>query len=233
MLNVTQELSNKIADGNHWIVHDDTQVIEVFASRDAARAAKGDHKVKKWDGEEGFNRTNGHDVDMNIDPVAALQAVGLQPQFIDENTDFPPPAIRHQPDGSPAQNRMWKMSRRPTNPTSAPATNRHPIRHSTNRIMGTWKMPRNLAIDKEAEVEVKDLKTMSNIPKKEAKVKPVLIHKSTAEKPTRLVHSIADLMAEENPDVTRKEILQACTEAGIAHYTILTQYQAWRANRGN
>jgi hypothetical protein len=88
------------------------------------------------------------------------------------------------------------------------------------------------AKDKEAEVVVTDLKTKPIDPVKEKKPKAEVSHKSTVERPTQLVHTIANMLYEADPAVTRKEIIAACTEQGIAYYTILTQYQAWKAARG-
>jgi hypothetical protein len=204
MLNITQELSNKIAEGNHWLIHNDEQVIDAFASRNAARAAKGENKIKQWDEGVGFNLIgNGHSAEPGeIDVVETLQAVGLNPVIIDENTDF----------------------------SKLPHLNQF-VKDLGGEVRETEDAT-EFAMDKEAEVKTEELKTKPIDPKKEAKPKVDILHKSTAEKPTRMVHDICDVMYGENPDVTRKEIIAACTEAGIAHYTILTQYQAWRANRG-
>lgn len=46
-------------------------------------------------------------------------------------------------------------------------------------------------------------------------------------RPTKLVWAIATQMWEENPGVTRKDVLRACGEAGIASNTARTQYQRW------
>lgn len=61
--------------------------------------------------------------------------------------------------------------------------------------------------------------------------KPDILRKSEVEKPTRLVHVIADMLYDADPNVARKDIITACTAQGIAYNTILTQYQAWRSNR--
>ncbi len=50
---------------------------------------------------------------------------------------------------------------------------------------------------------------------------------STAERPCKKVWFIADDMITANPEVKRKEILEACAKAGIAFYTARTQYQQW------
>ena len=52
--------------------------------------------------------------------------------------------------------------------------------------------------------------------------------KSAIEKPCVAVWRIAECMLNENPDVSRKEIVAACEKAGIAFYTARTQYQLWR-----
>lgn len=46
---------------------------------------------------------------------------------------------------------------------------------------------------------------------------------STTEKPTKKVWSIAESM----PGASRKEVVQACIDAGIGAGTARTQYQAW------
>lgn len=46
---------------------------------------------------------------------------------------------------------------------------------------------------------------------------------STAIRPTKLVWEIADQM----PKASRKEVMAACVEAGVAYGTARTQYQAW------
>jgi len=206
MLNITQELSNKIAEGNHWLIHNDEQVIDAFASRNAARAAKGGHKIKQWDEGVGFNLIgNGHTAEPGeIDVVETLEAVGLKPIVIDENTDW-----SKMPDLRSASDKAMDQPHH-----------------------GHMDDAEEFAKDKEAEVKTEDLTTKPINPKKEAKPKVDILHKSTADKPTRMVHDICDVMYGENPDVTRKEIIAACTEAGIAHYTILTQYQAWKQMKG-
>jgi len=52
--------------------------------------------------------------------------------------------------------------------------------------------------------------------------------KSTHEKPCMEVWNIAGVLFSADPKVTRKEILEACSLAGIAFYTARTQYQLWR-----
>lgn len=61
-------------------------------------------------------------------------------------------------------------------------------------------------------------------PKAEPKPKR---HLSEVEGPTKLVWNIAEQMREQNPAVTRKEIMAACEKAGIAYYTARTQIQQW------
>lgn len=61
------------------------------------------------------------------------------------------------------------------------------------------------------------------------KVKPTTIQGlpyvqfSTIERPCKRVWHIADSM----PKASRKEVLKACIDAGIAFYTSRTQYQLW------
>lgn len=76
-------------------------------------------------------------------------------------------------------------------------------------------------------------KKVKEKPVKEKKVKPVIErrHKSDCDSPVQLVHSIANDMLADDPDVTRKDILQACDKAGIAFYTVRTQYQRWNKAR--
>lgn len=50
-------------------------------------------------------------------------------------------------------------------------------------------------------------------------------HESTIVRPCKQVWHIADSM----PTATRKEVIQACEDAGIAFYTARTQYQQWSA----
>jgi hypothetical protein len=213
MLNVTQELSNKIAAGNHWIVYNDTDIIDAHASRTAARAAKGENKVKQWDQKEGFNLLNGNGHDDSIQGVIdGAEAVGLNVVVIDENTQFPD--LRSESDKA--------------------FDNPHHGHMDEEHDMGTSdKQPQSeFAQDKENMAEDPQPAPTPIDPAKEAKVKPTISHKSTVEKPTKLVHTIADMLYEADPSVTRKEIIAACTAEGIAYYTILTQYQAWKANRG-
>lgn len=48
---------------------------------------------------------------------------------------------------------------------------------------------------------------------------------SSVTKPTKLVWEIADDMRKANPDARRKDIIQACVDAGIAYNTARTQFQ--------
>lgn len=70
----------------------------------------------------------------------------------------------------------------------------------------------------EISVEVKKATTTKAGAKKEH---------STAERPCKKVWFIADDMITANPEVKRKEILEACAKAGIAFYTARTQYHQW------
>lgn len=58
------------------------------------------------------------------------------------------------------------------------------------------------------------------------KVKTYL-HKSTIAGPTKTVWHIADAMKKNNPNVRRKDVVEACIANGIATHTALTQYQRW------
>lgn len=231
MLNITQELSAAIAGGNHWLVYNETEIVAAVPSRNKARELKGNNKIKQWDGTEGFNLLNGHVTEVN--PIEALQAAGLNPIVIDENTDF---------SKLPGPNDSRWADAKAVNPTRDEAFDNPHHGHVeeedviTDPFKGTAPEMSEFAKDKEAmstegAVDPQPSVTAIN-PAKEAKPARVISHKSTVEKPTRLVHAIADMLYAADPAVTRKEIIDACTEQGIAHYTILTQYQAWKANRG-
>lgn len=53
--------------------------------------------------------------------------------------------------------------------------------------------------------------------------------RSKIEDPCAMVHDIASGMFAENPQVTRKEVVEACRRRGIAYGTARTQYQKWFA----
>lgn len=57
----------------------------------------------------------------------------------------------------------------------------------------------------------------------------VVDHKgnSTVAKPVDVVRSIAAKMHAANPDVKRREVLDACKQAGVAHWTAHTVYYKW------
>lgn len=57
----------------------------------------------------------------------------------------------------------------------------------------------------------------------EAKARPDSWKLSTTEKPTKKVWNVADSM----PGASRKDVIAACIELGIAPGTSRTQYQAW------
>lgn len=234
MLNLTQELSNKIAAGNHWLLHDGVNIIEAYASRDAARAEKGENKIKKWDGAEGFNLIGSGEPqqDDSIQGVVeAAEAVGLNVIVIDENTDFSKLTINQ---GAAMEHATVDERTEADKAFDNPHHGHMEEEDESNEPRTQDQQDSSeFAEAKEAGVEVKDLETKPIDPQAEdkPKAKPPVSHKSTVEKPTKLVHVIADMLADANPDVTRKEIIAACTEAGIAYYTILTQYQAWKANR--
>jgi hypothetical protein len=222
MLNITQELSAAVAEGNHWLVHNEADVLGAFSSRNKARDAKGENKIKQWDGKEGFNLLNGHTDDSIQGVVDAAQAVGMNVTVIDENTDF---SQLGNPFGT-------STGRFPSSESNLEDVEKSASDKAFDQPHhGHMDDAEEFAEAKEAGVEVTDLKTKPIDPAKEAKPKRELLHKSTVEKPTRLVHAIADMLAEIDPKVTRKEIIEACTAEGIAHYTILTQYQAWRSSR--
>lgn len=50
---------------------------------------------------------------------------------------------------------------------------------------------------------------------------------SSIVKPTKRVHMIADAM----PGASRKDVIAACREQGIAYGTARTQYQVWKQNQ--
>ena len=64
-------------------------------------------------------------------------------------------------------------------------------------------------------------------PELEKKVAKPQQNHSSINQPCREVWTIAEKMREVNPDVKRKEVLEACVKAGIAYYTARTQYQQW------
>lgn len=59
------------------------------------------------------------------------------------------------------------------------------------------------------------------------------VSRSTVENPVKLVHSIAASMHAADPNVTRKSIIAACEQVGIATHTAKTQYQIWRTAARN
>jgi hypothetical protein len=246
------ELFAQINGGDTWMLvsKETNHVVSAFPSRDAARAGRnGDNTLKTLQFQSGETQIEivkpaeePAEVTMTAEPddsiqgvVDATQAIGMNVTVIDENTDF---SQLGNPFGT--------------------STGRFPSQHVEEEEVeeeveeedeeeeeveedeenvgsggtdGINEEQSEFAKDKET-MEADPVSTVKAIdPKKEIKPPKVLMHKSTVEKPTRLVHAIADIMAEENPDVTRKEIIDACTQAGIAHYTILTQYQAWKAAR--
>jgi hypothetical protein len=226
MLNCNQEIRQKIAAGNLWIVYDEVNVLDAFESRTKARAAKGSNKVKQWEdsdfnADDPSNATDDSNADYENGGIQGVingaEAAGLNVVVIDENTDFSkldmaPPA-GHVPARGPSEADFQDTE---GDAFVADMTAEQSEFAKDKEAMTTDPKPTPTPID----------------PVKEVKVKPPVSHKSTVEKPTKLVHAIADMMADANPDVTRKEIIAACTEAGIAYYTILTQYQAWKAARG-
>ncbi len=54
------------------------------------------------------------------------------------------------------------------------------------------------------------------------------LRKSTIEKPTKRVWTLAEEYHAANPDAKRKDVIAHCVAQGIAFYTARTQYQAWR-----
>lgn len=50
---------------------------------------------------------------------------------------------------------------------------------------------------------------------------------STTERPCKRVWIIADEMVAIDPQVRRKDVIDACVAAGVAFYTARTQYQLW------
>lgn len=57
------------------------------------------------------------------------------------------------------------------------------------------------------------------------------VRESTVQKPVKLVHAICAEMYAQRPEVTRKEIVEACEKVGIATCTARTQYQIWSVAR--
>lgn len=54
---------------------------------------------------------------------------------------------------------------------------------------------------------------------------------SSCMRPCDKVHAVAASMFEDDPKVTRKEIMEACMAVGVTFGTARTQYQAWKAGR--
>jgi hypothetical protein len=57
------------------------------------------------------------------------------------------------------------------------------------------------------------------------------LNKSIVAGPTKLVWEIADQMLAEDPNSSRKDIINRCLAAGIAFATARTQYQCWKKVR--
>lgn len=70
-----------------------------------------------------------------------------------------------------------------------------------------------------------ELDTLGVEPK--AKAAGYISEASTAEGPTKRVWAIADSM----PGAARKDVIEACRQAGIAYGTARTQYQKWYATK--
>ena len=51
--------------------------------------------------------------------------------------------------------------------------------------------------------------------------------KSIIANPVKFVWDLADTMKQMDPTIRRKDVIQACIDAGVAGYTARTQYQAW------
>lgn len=65
---------------------------------------------------------------------------------------------------------------------------------------------------------------------KKAEQEETILRRSEVEGPCALVWDIAEQMEQDNPDVKRKEIIEACmNEHGIAYYTARTQLQHYKA----
>jgi hypothetical protein len=65
----------------------------------------------------------------------------------------------------------------------------------------------------------------------ETKRDNIKVAKSTVEKPTKLVWTIADEMKTKNPQATRKQIVEECIKRGVAYFTVRTQYQKWSKSK--
>lgn len=208
MYQATSEIFAQVNGGDIWmLVNKESNVIEsAHSSRDVARAARnGDTNLKPIQFQAGETQIE------IIKPAEEPAEVTL--------TASPDDSIQGVIEGAEAAGMHVMVIDENTDFSKLPNLSGEP--------------QSEFAKDKETMPEDPQPTTKPIDPKKEKKPKPEVSHKSTVEKPTRLVHSIADMLADANPDVTRKEIIAACAEAGIAHYTILTQYQAWRSNRGS
>lgn len=59
------------------------------------------------------------------------------------------------------------------------------------------------------------------------------VSRSTVQNPVKLVHKISAEMHAADPNVSRKAVIAACEQVGIATHTAKTQYQVWRTAARN
>lgn len=223
LYHVSADIKQKIDNGATWMVVEKVTnaVIDAFQKRDDARSAKnGDTKLVQYQANNTpLNVLNANRTEGEINPVEALQAAGLNPIVVDENTDFSKlPQFTHQEQVAVDQ-------RDEQGAQEMPAERAAEIEQATDKA------------DAEAAAEQQQQKAEEPAPPVETAAKPVkppkpdIRRKSEIEKPTRMVHAIADSLYAADPTVARKDILKACEAAGIAYNTALTQYQAWRSNQ--
>lgn len=72
----------------------------------------------------------------------------------------------------------------------------------------------------------KSSKAKSSKPAAKGAITAPVLHKSRVESPVERVWEMADRLAKAGK--SRKEILAAADKAGIAYWTVRTQYQAWK-----
>ena len=116
----------------------------------------------------------------------------------------------------------------PTNPSPPPVattTEAPPVTQSESKVEETTTPVQTVT---QPASDPKPTEPTTPVASKGSNVKA---SKSTVEKPTRLVWTIADEMRNANPTVTRKAIVEECLRRGIAFYTARTQYQRWAKSK--
>lgn len=166
----------------------------------------------KSDSDKAFDQPHhGHMDDDSIGGVVqTLQAVGLNPIVIDENTDFKTVF----PQGTVGEGEV---------PQDAVVGegNSDAAEFNADKIAGAVVAPLSVQpIDPAKEVQP-------------AKPKKDILRSSEPEKPTKLVWAIADALIAANPQITRKEIIKACDNRGIAYSTVRTQFYHWNKHHGH